>query len=281
MTPAFFVLALVCAGVFGALIGSFLNVVVYRVPAGRSIVSPPSACGSCGTEIRPYDNIPVVSWLALRGRCRTCQSAISARYPLVEAATAAAFALVAWWFWAGPQALAATDAAGVTARVLTVVAFLYLTAISIALALIDLDTHRLPNAIVLPSYAVGAVLLGAAALLGGDPFAVARAAIGACALFAFYLILALVRPGGMGFGDVKLAGVLGLFLGFLGWAPLLVGAFAAFLLGGLFSLILLAGGRAGRSSGIPFGPWMLAGAWLGILAGPTIGGAYLALLGLA
>ncbi|WP_374009666.1 A24 family peptidase [Leifsonia sp. LS-T14] len=281
MNPAFFVFALVCAGVFGALIGSFLNVVVYRVPAGRSIVSPPSACGSCGTEIRPYDNIPVVSWLALRGRCRTCRSAISVRYPLVEAATAGAFALVAWWFWAGPQAPAAGGAHALVAGLLTLVAFLYLTAITIALALIDLDTHRLPNAIVLPSYVVGLVLLGAAALVAGDPVALVRAAIGGAALFLFYLILALVYPGGMGFGDVKLAGVLGLFLGYLGWAPLVVGAFAAFLLGGLFALVLIATRRAGRGSGIPFGPWMLAGAWVGILAGPTIGSAYLALLGLA
>jgi len=281
MTPAFFVFGLVCAGVFGALIGSFLNVVVYRVPAGRSIVSPPSACGNCGTEIRPYDNIPVLSWLVLRGRCRDCRSAISIRYPLVEAATAGAFALVAWWFWAGPQASAATDPAGIASRVLVVVAFLYLMAISIALALIDLDTHRLPNALVLPSYGVGLVLLGTAALVGGDPFALARATVGGAALFLFYLVLALVRPDGMGFGDVKLAGVLGIFLGFLGWAPLLVGAFAAFLLGGLYGIALLATRRAGRRSGIPFGPWMLAGAWLGILAGPTIGSAYLALLGLS
>ncbi|MGO4301098.1 prepilin peptidase [Leifsonia sp. RAF41] len=281
MTPAFFAFAVVCAGVFGALIGSFLNVVVYRVPAGRSIVSPPSACGSCGTEIKPYDNIPVVSWLALRGRCRTCRSAISIRYPLVEAATAGAFALVAWWFWAGPQAPAAGGTGAVVAGLLTLVAFLYLTAITIALALIDLDTHRLPNTIVLPSYVVGLVLLGAAALVAGDPMALLRAVIGAAALYVFYLILALVYPGGMGFGDVKLAGALGLFLGYLGWAPLVVGAFAAFLLGGLFALVLVVTRRAGRGSGIPFGPWMLAGAWLGILAGPTIGSAYLALLGLA
>jgi leader peptidase (prepilin peptidase)/N-methyltransferase len=199
----------------------------------------------------------------------------------VEAATAGAFAFVAWWFWAGPQAPTASGGGAVAARVLVVVAFLYLMAISIALALIDLDTHRLPNALVLPSYVVGLVLLGAAALLGGDPFALARSAIGGAALFLFYLVLALVRPDGMGFGDVKLAGVLGLFLGFLGWAPLLVGAFAAFLLGGLFGIALLVTRRAGRQSGIPFGPWMLAGAWLGILAGPTIGGAYLALLGLS
>jgi leader peptidase (prepilin peptidase)/N-methyltransferase len=281
VTLTLFAFAVGFVAVFGALIGSFLNVVVYRVPAGRSIVSPPSACGSCGTEIKPYDNIPVVSWLVLHGRCRSCSSAISARYPIVEAATGVAFALVAWWFWAGPDAPVGRSGTVLAAGVLEVVAYLYFVAISIALALIDLDTHRLPNAIVLPSYIVGAALLATASALTGDWGALLGAAIGGAVLYALYLLLALVYPGGMGFGDVKLAGVLGIFLGYLGWGPLIVGGFAAFVLGGLFALVLVAGRRARRGSGIPFGPWMLAGAWLGILAGPTIWNAYLALLGLA
>lgn len=281
MTPAVFAVSIVFAGVFGALIGSFLNVVVYRVPAGRSIVSPPSACGSCGSAIRPYDNIPVVSWIALRGRCRSCRSAISVRYPLVEGATAVAFAVVAWWFWAGPEAPEGRGGAALAAGVLEVAAYLFLAAISIALALIDLDVHRLPNAIVLPAYGVGAVLLGTAGLLAGEPGALAGAALGGAALFVVYLLLALAYPGGMGFGDVKLAGVLGMFLGFLGWGPLVVGAFAAFVLGGLYALALVALRRVRRGTGIPFGPWMLAGAWLGILAGPSIWSGYLSLLGLA
>ena len=281
MTLALFTVAVGFVAVFGALIGSFLNVVVYRVPAGRSIVSPPSACGSCGTEIKPYDNIPVVSWLVLRGRCRSCSSSISVRYPLVEAATAVAFAVVAWWFWAGPQAPTAHTGVALAAGVLEVVAYLYLAAISITLALIDLDTHRLPDTIVLPSYLVGAALLGTAAALTGDWGALLCTAIGGVALYAVYLLLALVYPGGMGFGDVKLAGILGMFLGYLGWGPLIVGGFAAFVLGGVFAIVLVAARRATKGSGIPFGPWMLAGAWLGILAGPTIWNAYLALLGLA
>lgn len=281
MTAAFAIAAVGFVAVFGLLIGSFLNVVVYRVPAGRSIVSPPSACGSCGTEIKPYDNIPVLSWLFLGGKCRRCRSGISARYPLVEAATGLAFAFVAWWFWAGPRSVHPVGTASTVAAVLVVVAFLYLSAISIALALIDLDAHRLPNAIVLPSYAVGAVLLGAAALLNGEPGVLVRAVVGAAGLFAVYLILAMIAPGGMGFGDVKLAGVLGLFLGYLGWGALVVGAFAAFLLGGLFATALLISGRARRGSGIPFGPWMLGGAWIGVLAGNAVWSAYLALLGIA
>lgn len=266
-------------GLFGTLIGSFLNVVVYRVPAGRSIVAPPSACGACGTRIRWHDNLPVLSWLLLRARCRDCGSRISVRYPLVEAGTGVFFGLVVLRFL--PAVTAASSVQGVIAAALPIVAFLYLAAISIALALIDLDVRRLPNAIVLPAYGVGAVLLTAAGLLEGDVAALVRAAVGCLALGGMYLLLAVIRPGGMGLGDVKLSGVLGLFLGFLGWAPLVVGAFAAFLLGGVFALGLLAARRVGRSSAIPFGPWMLAGAWVGVFAGQQLAVAYLHLTRLA
>jgi leader peptidase (prepilin peptidase)/N-methyltransferase len=160
------------------------------------------------------------------------------------------------------------------------VAFLYLGAISTALALIDLDVHRLPNKIVLPAYVVGIVLLGAASAIEGDWGQLLRAAIGMASLYALYLVLHLARPGGMGFGDVKLAGVLGLFLGWLGWGQLAVGAFGAFVLGGVFSVALLVLRLATRKSGIPFGPWMLAGAWLGTFAGGIISERYLALFGL-
>lgn len=262
-------------GILGALIGSFLNVVIFRVPARRSIVTPPSACGSCGVRIRPRDNIPVLSWVILRGRCRDCKAAISVRYPLVELGTAVLFAIVAVRFGKNlltPEAVVESS--------LVLVAFLYLAAISVALALIDLDTHTLPNRIVIPSYVVGLVLFGTCTWLVGDVGALARAVFAAAILWGAYLALALSYPGGMGFGDVKLAGVLGLFLGFLGWGELVVGAFAAFLLGGLFAIGLLITRRADRKSGIPFGPWMLAGAWVGILAGKPLWTAYLNLIGL-
>jgi leader peptidase (prepilin peptidase)/N-methyltransferase len=266
-------------GVFGTLIGSFLNVVVYRVPIGRSIVSPPSACPACGARIRAFDNVPVLSWLLLGGRCRSCRHPISVRYPLVEAATGLLFTVVLLRFL--PAVLvAATPAEGLGA-VLTLVAFLYLAAISTALALIDLDTKRLPNPIVLPAYAVGGVLLTASALLQGRPAALGQAAIGLVALGGLYLILALAKPGGMGMGDVKLAGVLGLFLGHLGWAELIVGGMGAFLLGGVVALALLAARRVTRSSGIPFGPWMLAAAWIAVLAAHPVVTAYLRLVGFA
>jgi len=124
------------------------------------------------------------------------------------------------------------------------------------------------------------VLLGTAALLHGDLVGLGRMAAGAGILFAFYFVLAMISPRGMGMGDVKLAGVLGLFLGSLGWGQLAVGAGAAFVLGGLFSIILLITRRAGRKSGIPFGPWMLLGAWVGIFAGSAIAGGYLSIVGL-
>ncbi|WP_460525965.1 prepilin peptidase [Conyzicola nivalis] len=268
---------LVLSGVLGAVVGSFLNVVIYRVPRSLSVVSPPSACPACGAPIRRRDNVPVLSWLLLRGRCRDCAAPISPRYPIVEALTTAFFVVVAVAF---NPFVSGTPATALVSGVLVLVAFLYLAGISIALAAIDLDTHRLPNAIVLPAYAVGIVLLGAAAWASGDLEPLLRAVAGAAILFAFYFLLAFAYPGGMGFGDVKLAGVLGLFLGFLGWQQLIVGVAAAFILGGVLGVLLIAIGKATRKSGIPFGPWMLAGAWVGVYAGAPIVDGYLSLVGL-
>ena len=276
-TVAFVVLM----GILGLIIGSFLNVVVYRVPAGKSIVHPPSACPNCGAHIRGYDNVPVVSWLLLRGKCRDCGNPISWRYPVVELATGMFFAGVALWrIGSIGDAFYRESAPLIIASMLELVAFLFLASISVALFLIDIDTKRLPNAIVLPSYIIGAVLLSVSGILSGDLTRLLVAATGGAALFVFYFILAIAKPGGMGMGDVKLAGVLGIFLGWVGWGALIVGAFSAFLLGGVFSIILLLAQRAGRRTAIPFGPWMLVGAWVGILFGERIAGAYLALIGL-
>lgn len=266
------------AGVLGAVVGSFLNVVIHRVPAGLSVVRPPSACPACSSPVRAYDNVPVLSWLVLRAKCRDCGAPISARYPLVELGTAAAFVVVAAIL--GPQLVLGTAVLPLIAELVVLLALLYLAAVSIALAAIDLDVHRLPNSIVLPAYLVGGVALTVAAIAAGDLVSLARAAAGAGILFAFYLVLALIAPRGMGMGDVKLAGVLGLFLGWFGWEALAVGALAAFLLGGLYGVILIIGRRARRTTGIPFGPWMLAGAWVGILFGEPIARGYLAAFGL-
>lgn len=268
-------LVAILAGVFGLLIGSFLNVVIWRVPRGESLNFPASHCPHCNHAIRPWDNIPVISWIVLRGKCRDCGARVTPRYLLVELGTGIFFAVVALWVFASPEA-----PASIGVVLVTLVAYLYLAAISIALAFIDLETHRLPNVLVLPGYIVGLVLLTVTCFLTGDFSPLIVAAIAGAALFALYFVMALVYPGGMGFGDVKLAGVIGIFLGWQGWGEVAVGAFAPFVLGGIFSLVLILSKRAGRKSGIPFGPWMLIGAWVGIFVGRELSGWYLGLFGL-
>jgi leader peptidase (prepilin peptidase)/N-methyltransferase len=214
----------------------------------------------------------------LGGRCRTCDSAISVRYPAIEALTAVAFLVAAARFV--PPLGDATTVEAAIAGVLALAAFLYLAAVSVVLSAVDLELKRLPNRIVLPGYVVGAVLLGSSSALTGDLVALGTGALGCVVSFAFYLTLALLRSGGMGMGDVKLAGVLGLFLGWLGPEALLVGVFAAFLSGGLLGLLVLATGRGGRRTALPFGPFMFLGAWIGILAGSPLAAHYLSLTGL-
>jgi leader peptidase (prepilin peptidase)/N-methyltransferase len=244
------VLALV--GVLGLAVGSFLNVVIHRVPRNESLLRPASRCPGCHAPIRPWHNVPVLSWLALRGRCAGCRTPISARYPLVEVGTAALF-------------VAVTARLGVTAAL---PAYLYLAAVGVALAVIDLDVLRLPDRIVLPSYAIGGLLLLVAVVADGDAGAAWRAVAAAGALWIFYFALAFF--GGMGFGDVKLGGLLGLYLGWLSWGSVLVGTFAAFLLGGAVGVALMLARRAGRRTAIPFGPAMLAGALLALFVADPV-----------
>jgi leader peptidase (prepilin peptidase)/N-methyltransferase len=255
-------LLLGAAAVVGLIVGSFVNVVIHRVPRGESLVRPGSRCASCGAGIRPWHNVPLLGWLVLRGRCANCAAPISARYPLVEGATAALFVAVAARFGPSPA----------------LPAYLYLAAVAVALAMIDVDVKRLPDSIVLPSYAVGGLLLLPAAVARGDWPAAGRSLLAMAMLWTFYFAIAYAYPGGMGFGDVKLAGVLGLFLGWLGWPDVLVGTFAGFLLGGFVGVALLATRRAGRKSAIPFGPYMLAGALVAVFAAGPIASWYGALL---
>jgi leader peptidase (prepilin peptidase) / N-methyltransferase len=253
---------------FGLLIGSFLNVVIWRAPRDESVVSPPSTCPGCGAPIAPRDNVPVLSWLLLHGRARCCGERISARYPLVELATAAAFAGVTAWWWLGSLPGAAVPA------------FCYLAAITVALTLIDIDVHRLPDVIVLPSYPVALVLLAVPTAVEQQWSWLGRAALGALLLFAFYFVLVLIYPAGMGLGDVKLAGVLGLYLGWLGWPQTVVGLAAGFALGGVLSLLLLAVRVVERKSMLPYGPFMLAGTWLAVAVAVPVADWYLGAAGL-
>ena len=248
-------------GLLGLAVGSFINVVIARVPVGASVVAPASRCPSCQHPIRRRHNIPVLSWLALRGRCADCRTPIRARYPLVEIVTAALFVSVTLRI--GPSHLAALPA------------YLYFTAAGVALAVIDLDHHRLPNAIVLPSYVVVFALLGLAALIDRDGPGLVRASVGAAALFAAYYALAFTYPAGMGFGDVKLAGVVGAVLAYLSWGTLLVGTLGAFVLGAVVGGAWVVVHRGNRKSAIAFGPFMIAAALLAVFVGDRIADGYL------
>jgi len=258
------VLLAVAAGILGLLIGSFLNVVIHRVPLGESVVHPRSRCPGCGTELAPRDNVPVLSWVLLRGRCRTCGEPISPRYPLVELGTAVLFAAVAVWCglsWALP-------------------AYLYLAAISVALSAIDLDVRRLPDKIVLPSYVVALVLLLLPSIAEGRWDAYLRAALTGVGLFAFYFLLALIYPAGMGFGDVKLSGVLGIYLGWYSWGLAILATFVAFLLGAVVGVVVMVRTREGRRTKVPFGPFMLVGTFLALFVGQRVIDWYVAGIGL-
>jgi leader peptidase (prepilin peptidase) / N-methyltransferase len=240
------------AALAGAMLGSFLNVVVYRLPRGESLLTPGSHCTSCSSAVKPYDNVPVLAWMWLHGRCRACRAAISPRYPLVEAATAALCAGVV---------LARSSAGGISLGVLAVL-------VLVPVALIDLDHHVIPNRITGPA-AVLAIALGSALDPSGEP---ARLIAGAAA-GGFLGVAALVSPRGMGMGDVKLAGLLGLLLG-ASVAPAMAIALVAGVLAGLVVLSRRAP-EARRGVGVPFGPFLALGGLVALFAGHAIIAAYL------
>ena len=243
--------AAVVIGVLGAAIGSFLNVVVHRLPRGESLVSPRSRCPSCGVELGARDNVPLLSWLALRGRCRRCGASISPRYPLIELLTALVFAAIAL-------------VKGVDAELFLELPF---AAMLIAVGAIDLEHRIVPNRIVVPA-AVYALLVGALVRTGDLP----ELAIAGAAAFGALLLAALAHPAGMGMGDVKLAGVMGLFLG----RAVVPALFVAFLAGTIVGLVLIAReGRAGRKRGVPFAPFLALGGLVGILVGDDLVELYL------
>jgi leader peptidase (prepilin peptidase)/N-methyltransferase len=234
------------AAVLGAIIGSFLNVVVWRLPRGESLATPPSRCPSCGQRIAPYDNVPVVSWLLLRGRCRHCGARISPRYPLIELLTAAAFA--------GVVAVRGFDEG--------LVLELPFVAGLIALAGIDYDHKLLPNRIVYPMAAYGLL-----ATLIVDRDDLVEHLIAGAGAFLFLFLAVLAYPRGMGMGDVKLGGAMGLYLG-LSILPALL---TAFLSGTIVGLVIIAReGADARKKAVPFGVFLALGGIVGVLAGPEL-----------
>ena len=235
------------AAVFGAVIGSFLNVVVWRLPRGENLAKPPSACPSCKAPIKPYDNVPILSWLILRGKCRNCGARISPRYPLVEALTAALFAAVVLRFGADSDVWLP----------------LVFVAVLVAITFIDLDLQIIPDKITAPAAVVGAVLV-----LTTRTDDIAEHAISALAAFAFLFAAVYAYPKGMGVGDVKLAFVMGLYLG-RNVAPAMM---IAFLTGTIVGLAIMArkGVAAGRKTKVPFGPFLALGSVTALFAGDEI-----------
>ena len=243
----------VVAGLFGLVIGSFLNVAIHRIPRGESVVWPASRCPACGAEIRATDNVPVLSYLLLRGRCRNCKAPISARYPTVEALTGILFAAAAYEFGFGLALLSA----------------LVLICVLIVLAGIDLEHRLLPNVIVVP-----AALLGLALSVLQDPGRWWVYLVSSVAVSGGLLALALAYPGGMGMGDVKMGGMLGAFLGPYAALAVFLGAVT----GAATAGVLMAAGKMDRRYALPFGVFMSIGALLTLFVGPELWRLYLDLL---
>jgi leader peptidase (prepilin peptidase)/N-methyltransferase len=242
---------------FGLVVGSFLTVVVDRVPKKESVVSPRSRCPHCGAEIRSRDNIPVLSWLLLRGRCRSCRARIPLRYPLLEAGTAASFA----------------GAAVVYPRVYIIAVLCAFSAVMLAVGAIDLELKIIPNRITYPAFPVFAVAIVLGWAVGQDLDPV-RALVGAVAYGGAFLLIAFIAPRGLGMGDVKLTALIGLVMGSLGLRYVGVAAGAAILVGGLGGILALLAGR-GRKSAIPFGPFLTAGALAAVFWGERVADWYL------
>jgi leader peptidase (prepilin peptidase) / N-methyltransferase len=241
------------AAVIGAIFGSFFNVVAYRLPRGESLSRPRSRCPGCQTPIKPYDNVPIVSWFALRGKCRACGSRISARYPVVEAVTALLCGLVVL-------------AKGLDKDAVLPLALVLLL---VPVTLIDLDHRIIPNKLMI----VGAVL-APALLLWVDPDALVEHLIAGVAAGAFFLVAVLAYPRGMGVGDIKLAAVLGLFLG----SAVGPAVFIALISGTLVGALIMArkGVAEGRKTAVPFGPFLALGGVVALFAGDAMVNAYLA-----
>lgn len=247
-------LVVIACAVMGLLIGSFLTVVVDRVPRGASIVAPPSACGSCGNRLTAPDLVPVFSWLALRGRCRHCGTKIGVEPIVIELANATLFVLFALEFGADP----------------VVPAFCILAAALVALVWIDLREFRLPREITYTAFVLGSIALVVAALVNGEPERIWNAYLGAGIALAVMGAIYLASRGGMGDGDVRLAPLLGLYLGYLNPGIVPIGLFIGFLLGAIVGVAMMAVGKGGRKTALPFGPFLAAGTVIAVFVGQPI-----------
>lgn len=256
----FFGFFITAAGVLGLIFGSFATAVAYRLPRDESISSGRSKCPSCGNTITAIQNIPLFSYVVLRGRCKHCGERISIRYPLIELATGLLFASAAWKFALSAEAVIYSG---------------FFWAL-VVLTVIDLEYKLLPNKIVFPTFIAGWIALVIAALAGGEPSRLIDGAIGAAIFGGFFFLVAFVYPAGMGGGDVKLAFVLGTFLGYAGGPGIvLVGMFLSFLIGAVVGIIVMKATGGDRKKQVPFGPFLAVGTVLALFGGRALLDAYL------
>jgi leader peptidase (prepilin peptidase) / N-methyltransferase len=247
-------LAAVVLGVLGLMVGSFANVVIYRVPAGRSIISPPSACPKCAVQLKPWDNVPVFSWLVLKGRCRNCLAPISPRYPLVEGLVGLVFAFTGLRFGLGWTSVGEAVLGGAL----------------VILGFIDFDHMLLPRKIVYITLGIVAAIFVAGAAAGDEWHRLLIATIAGLVPFALFFAINFVSPRALGFGDVRLALLMGFGLGWLSGDYAFLGFVLASILGSLVGVGLMMTGKAGRKTLIPFGSFLAAGAILAALAGGPV-----------
>lgn len=248
------IITLVLLFIVGAVIGSFLNVCIYRLPRQESIIVPGSHCPACGEPLKWFDNIPLISYLILKGKCRRCGGAISFNYPLVELLNAVFYVLAGWKF--GPEA--------------HLLPALLLISTLIVIFFIDLKHYIIPNVVVFPVAAIG---LGSMIIIWPNRWLELLAA--GLISAAFFFVVAMIKPGGMGMGDVKMAAMLGFFLG----RAITVALFLGFFLGAAIGVGLIFAGRKGRKSQIPFGPFLAVGALVALFFGDPIMDKYLSLFG--
>jgi leader peptidase (prepilin peptidase)/N-methyltransferase len=246
------VIAVIAAALGGLLVGSFLNVIAHRLPRGESLVHPRSRCPGCGAQLRAIDNVPVISWLVLRGRCHHCGASISARYPIVELLTGALYIAV----------VASQDDA-----VRIVLGLLLVTAL-VPITLIDLELRIIPNVITGP-----AALAAIVAIAALDTDFLPEALIAGAAGGGFFLVAAILYPRGMGMGDVKLAGMLGLYLGRAVAPAIFIALIAGVVVGA--AVIARKGAKEGRKTAVPFGPFLALGGVIAFFAGADLVDAYL------